>query len=131
MRIDLGIDKKTGQEAWAEVIDPEDMSAKARRQVRNVIKGVRLNDDTRVEIEGGINDLLKATMISMVVEAWSFPLPISVETVEELPVRMYDKLIEATVPHFELANFSSRKKSSEDSSSESGTGSTPSSESNG
>lgn len=131
MRIDLGIDKKTGQEAWAEVIDPEDMSAKARRQVRNVIKGVRLNDDTRVEIEGGINDLLKATMISMVVEAWSFPLPISVETVEELPVRMYDKLIEATVPHFELANFSSRKKSSDDSSSESATGSTPSSESSG
>jgi hypothetical protein len=106
-RIELGIDKKTGEPAWAEISDPEDLTARQRREVRDVIRvpfqiGGGMGT---AEVGGGIMDTIRARMVAQVTTAWSFPEPITAETVEDLPARMFDVLVEATEPHWDAANF--------------------------
>ncbi len=108
-RIDLGIDRKTGQPAWADILDVEDMTGRTRRMVRDKAPvGVGADGTTQMSVTGGTGDLLHAELLAQVITEWSFGTPITAENVEDLPLRMLEKLEEATEEHWKLVNFSKK-----------------------
>lgn len=123
MRIDLGIDKKTGQPAWAELIDPEDLPQSVRKKIRGMVP-LTLGTDGKAEGRVGLTfmDDMQATVIAAAIESWwQTDVPITVDAVEALPARMYDPLVEATEEHTKIVNFRPGGATS----SESATGSNP------
>lgn len=103
MRIGLGTDK-TGQEAWVELMDPDDLTADQFARVQDAITvGQRATGE--VGAGGGARIRMPAAMVAEVATAWWKPERISTETVLALPMRMFRKLEHAVEPHFEAANF--------------------------
>ncbi|MGH3376340.1 MAG: hypothetical protein ACRDP6_16525 [Actinoallomurus sp.] len=105
MREPLGLGKD-GAERWAEILDVDEMPASVRRKVRSVI-GVEIGEDGkhRTALNGGLADSMKTALMAAVITSWSFPEPITVESVEDLPIGVYDQLAKATEPHSEAVNF--------------------------
>ncbi len=105
-RIELGADKH-GVPQWADIVDVEEMTGRQRREIRDGFPVEMGADGTpTMRLTGGIMDLMRDRLVAMVIEEWSFPDAPTLDSVEALPARMLDKLIEATEPHWELANFS-------------------------
>lgn len=106
MREPLGLGKD-GAERWAEIYDVDEMPASVRRKVRSVI-GVQIGDDGKhkTDLNGGLADSMKTALMAAVITSWSFEEPITFDTVEALPIPVYDKLAKATEAHSEAVNFS-------------------------
>lgn len=116
MRIPLGTDKN-GVERWAEILDVDEMPASVRRKVRSVI-GVEIGPDGKhkTDLNGGLADSMKTALMAAVITSWSFDTPITPETVEALPIGVYDQLAKATEAHSEAVNFSQPETDGENSS---------------
>jgi hypothetical protein len=107
---------------WIELRDPDDLTERQSRTVRaafaKVSTGLReamfttdTGTNTAAAVTDGdieqlahINDLVTVAMVT----AWSFPDPISCETLEAMKVRTYDEIQKLTAPFvgaFTLLNF--------------------------
>lgn len=106
-RIDLGIDKKTGEQAWAEIGDPEDLPQTDRKKIRALlpVTYTGAGEPNVAFTMETVDDIDAAVIASAIAAWWQTDVPVTVETVEALPSRMYDKLLPAVEEHKKIVNF--------------------------
>jgi hypothetical protein len=97
MRVDLG---KT---AWAEIVDPDDMTHGTKMKVQAL-----LPDENSTE-HFFVNELrMRELLVAHVVTDWSLTMPVpkgDPAALADVPGWAYDKLAEATDPHWRSLDF--------------------------
>ena len=106
------LDDQPGVEQWAEIRAVKELRSGDRKAVRRA---------WRMEIsENGLNksfsmadeDEQREVLLARIIVSWSLaePLPVAdPESLERLPLDVYDALVEATKEHFRIVDFSPSK----------------------
>lgn len=96
--------------AWADILDPDELTERRRRPIKNLagasvatiarLENVSTGDDMAAvgitEDEADRLTRLQDATIVAVVSAWSYDLPVTADSLLDLPGAVYDALAQAT-----------------------------------
>jgi hypothetical protein len=99
-------------DGWAEVRGLEELKAKDRVAMQRAITFTPTPDGGMPEMTGEVSEASQMALLCSVITDWSLEPkpPVTRAVLEELPIRVYTTLCEATAEHMEVMRVSPNRK---------------------